>query len=233
MSASGVESRDQRMLLCLDFDQSLVKGHFHHELSWNMRISPEEVRHNPEKYADLLIAKFGLKNPTAVCRTIRDALSDGHHIAITSFTLYPEIIPIVLKRMGLTGSEIAAIRIEGGFPVDGPGSPNRKNEHIEKAMQYFEVKDPKHVLLADDDKLNIEKAKEAGYLGVLIPVDEHNDSNKQHEELFPHYSKEISVILTELDLNKAFGKLSEAYSTVLFIKRPTIKSYQTEIYSVL
>ncbi len=114
-------------LLCLDFDMTLVNGHFHSTLN-AMKIQPHtrepgvQIRQddgsflrvdpktnqfaavpptngaNPNVINSLISDRnYGPKNRGEMADAIRTAIDNGHKVAIVSFTLYPEVAAQTLK----------------------------------------------------------------------------------------------------------------------------------------
>lgn len=145
-------------LFCFDFDNTIVDGHFHNAL-FSMGVHPTKA--TPEQINELL-EKHAIFNEALLLKTFKTILSNGHHIAITTWSLYPEVIRPTLRKLGLSEAEIAKIHIESGFPhVMNDG----KKGHIARAKQHFEITDNKNVFLIDDDENNILLAREEGQTG--------------------------------------------------------------------
>lgn len=178
-----------KKLFCFDFDNTLVKGHFHSQLT-NQWIAPvtnnntlvingtiQDGNQNEQYDAGLVKAnaskllkntELGIQDPEGLKSLFNNILSSGHKIAITSFTKYPDVIAVMLNHLALTPEQIKDINIIGGFPKDGPRAPNRKTEHIESAMYLAGVHDKHNVVLIDDSKDNIENAKQQGIQTVHV-----------------------------------------------------------------
>lgn len=152
-------------VLCLDFDETLLNGHGHNTL-FDMGIKPGEATLDHTK---ALIKMYGLKNAKAICAAIHEALNTGNHVAILSFTSYPEIIAPTLLEMGLTEDDVSKIFIKGGFPSGGPRSRSGKNEHIQAAKDHFGISNNGNIILVDDSSSNIAAASQAGYKTIFVP----------------------------------------------------------------
>jgi hypothetical protein len=151
-------------LLCLDFDDTLVNGHFHSSLNF-MRVVPNisASQKGPFIYPDgvspniatpnagasqeqisMLINDCGCKNKQELRDNILKALDSGTNVAITSFTHYPEVVKPTLE--AILGEEykhrVNEIKIIAGFPSNGivrsstPGFVGKK-EHLDLAMRSF------------------------------------------------------------------------------------------------
>ncbi|WP_218460744.1 hypothetical protein [Rickettsia sp. TH2014] len=178
-----------KKLFCFDFDNTLVKGHVHSQLTnkgivpvtnnntlvingivqtgeINPKYDKKLVKHEASKL--LKNPDIGLRDKQALKKTFVTILEQGHQIAITSFTKYPDAISAALEELGLTQIQLEGIKIIGGFPKGGARDPNAKTEHIEKAMELSGIKDKQNVVLIDDSIKNINNAKEQGISAVLV-----------------------------------------------------------------
>ena len=100
---------------------------------------------------------------------IATALLNKHHIAITSYTLFPDVIVPALRRMGLSSAEIERIHHVAFLPAD---QRIGKSPHLEQAMQLCNIVDKSQVYLIDDSTNNCKLAKIAGYKVILVPAEE-------------------------------------------------------------
>jgi len=145
-------------LFCFDFDNTLVNGQFHNTLNG---LGVPWGNATTEQINTLLdIPAIGLKNPKELLNVFRSALANGHQIAITSYTNYPEVGPVALKKMGLTDEEIAKIKIVGFLPKN---QSQGKGEHMQQAMEHFGLHDKSDVYLIDDNGKNCVEANNEGY----------------------------------------------------------------------
>ncbi len=145
-------------LFCFDFDNTLVDGHFHNAL---FNLSVPSGKATAEQIASLLNS-HGIFNAELLLTTFRAILSNGHHIAITTWSEYPEVIVPTLQKLGLNSEEIAQIHVESGIP---PSQEAGKSGHIARAKQHFGITDNKNVFLIDDDEDNILQARKEGQTG--------------------------------------------------------------------
>lgn len=193
-----LEQAPIKHLLVIDFDNTLINEHSHNyyaqkipsefaakngiilpkENGFAYASDPEKViAFNPDLESEQEIKKVieqelsGPKNPEKMKKLIKKALEHGHAVAIASFNNYPEVIKPTLEMLGLEREQIEQIIIVAGFPEAGQNSPERKEEHIYKAMEISGVKDPANVLLMDDSSKNIATAKARGHKGVLVPLE--------------------------------------------------------------
>ncbi len=130
----------------------------------------------------------GLKNPHAIANAIKQAIDNGHKVAITSFTHYPEVaIPTLNAIMQTIMSPQDASRyvnqvcIVGGYPSNGITglkkdafsnyipNPNfrGKEEHIAAAIWHFNQQpgvqlSRSDAMLVDDSKPNVDIAAKLG-----------------------------------------------------------------------
>lgn len=151
-------------LICFDFDETIVNGHFHATMKGrgvrandtaigvqvlqqngtfkNMHTGqtvPKSSGASLETIEAFLASADGLKNGAEMAQTIREAIDNNHKIAITSFTHYPEVVLPTLKKLGLEDKYIQQICIVGGYPDHGnpDKSPDGKEQHIAAAIQHF------------------------------------------------------------------------------------------------
>jgi len=187
------ESLKSKTLICFDFDKTLVNGHFHSALQ-NQGLAPadasgkglmvvgQDTPKNPEYNSNDVVKaakdlldnpETGIKNPEQLKQTFDKMLAQGHAIAITSFTQYPDVVKPALQVIGLSDEQISKIHIIGGFPSHGKpdNSPDGKKEHIDKAMELAGVEkgNYKYVMLVDDSANNINKAREMGITTIEAP----------------------------------------------------------------
>jgi FMN phosphatase YigB (HAD superfamily) len=182
---------DDKSLVCFDFDQTIVNGHFHAALS-NLGFTQiaskngviadgkpinESTKLNydydnkgvADAAKSLLESGDGFKNKEKLKETFDTFFEQGHNIAITSFTKYPDVIKPTLKELGLTDDQLSKVHVVGGFPSDGANSINGKKEHIDAAMEKFGVKDYSKVMLIDDSGRNIAAAEKIGIQTIQVP----------------------------------------------------------------
>jgi hydroxymethylpyrimidine pyrophosphatase-like HAD family hydrolase len=167
--------RTPEYLLCIDFDETITRKHFHNYLALR-KVRPSQG----VKYLDTLISELGLKNPDLMRQAIQTAIKNGHKVAITSYNMYPEVIKPVLAYMGLSELELQNIVIVGGFPAND-GSLNTtdlnrsialqygKSLHIKAAMIAHNIKH-NSVILLDDSPRNIQSCAK-GHIGILVLKD--------------------------------------------------------------
>ncbi|MGE4349540.1 MAG: hypothetical protein AB7D28_07225 [Candidatus Berkiella sp.] len=154
-------------LFCFDFDNTLVKGHFHNQLC-GLNISPGKA--TPEQI-ESLIKKFGILNKDELLKTFKQILEHGHKIAITTWSDYPEVVAPTLKHIGLNETEIKQIYIASGRPEN---QALRKEAHIEGAKKHFSIQDNAYVVLIDDDQMNVLHAQKNGQIGILVDADDND-----------------------------------------------------------
>jgi hypothetical protein len=163
-------SSSSRLLICLDFDQTIVKGHFHHLIGEEKnRLKSEGLTLDVSKYASKLLddPSIGLKNSRKLKNVIQLGLKNRHHFAITSFSSYPESFTPTLLKLGLSCEESNQIQRYYGLPASHSAG---KNEHLQRAMSHFHVVDRNLVYLVDDDPVNCHKAAANGFKTILVPV---------------------------------------------------------------
>lgn len=208
-----------KKLVCIDFDQTIVNGHFHStcvdgalplkrkipcrssepgvqvqskEGSFtNLKTNqtsmpkPDGITHD-EIFAMLEFG--GMKNPLEMKTTIMDIIDSGNYVAITSFTLFPEVIKPTLEKMGLEKQYLDAILIVGGFPSDNKPNttPLGKEEHIQAARTHFQIENPEDVMLVDDSSRNIAIAKLHKHATVEVP---------KQPDPEPNYFKDVQAFI--------------------------------------
>ena len=169
-------ANNDSQLFCLDFDKTLVNGHFHSSLA-NAgtkagQASPEQIGallDNPDK---------GLKNPNEMKAFIESSIQAGHKVAITSFTSYPEVIEPTLKKMGLSDETISKIDRVAFLPKD---QSQGKAQHMDIAMQNAGITDKSKVTLIDDDERNCRIARRAGMNAIEVPTEKNAPPSYIHE----------------------------------------------------
>jgi len=161
-------SCEHSILYCFDFDGTLVHGHLHNYLV--------KAKVKPGFATSVFVQEFYRTNEGIRCpaewkelfQTLRDC---GQSVAITTFSSYPEVVPIVLKDMGLDEEHIKSIHVVSGMPA----RHNRmcKNEHIAKARTHFNLAQDISCMLIDDDLNNILVAEAVGHLAVWADPDQY------------------------------------------------------------
>lgn len=154
-----------KKLFVFDFDETLVLEHWHNTLT-RLKIPqgyPSEdvfnyLMGNPSSLENIHgpMHNPGLRDEAMMKKTLRAMLDKGHHIAIATFSKYPGIVKMALKRLGLTQQEInqKIFYPETDLSVDVVEGPTRKNPIILAAMKHFGVKEFGQVTLIDDDNNN-------------------------------------------------------------------------------
>jgi len=167
------------LLFCFDYDQTIVKGHFHHLIcEEKKRNESAGTTFDVSKYLDLLLddPSVGFKNQSRLRDVIKRALEKGHFVAITSFTSYPELFIPTLLRLGLCSHEVEKIPGFSGLPVSYTSG---KTEHILRAMKHFGIENKHLVWLIDDDGINCSKAISDGFNSIQVPASP-KDSSSQY-----------------------------------------------------
>jgi len=126
-------------------------------------LSVEEV----EKVTESLLKneETGPKNPKEIKDLISTFLSNGDHVAITTFNEFSGVIKPTLRQIGLKEEQIEKIHIIAFLPED---QDQGKGEHIRAAMEKVGMQNKTQVYLIDDSKHNCDKAKEEGYKSILV-----------------------------------------------------------------
>ncbi|WP_425360091.1 MULTISPECIES: HAD family hydrolase [unclassified Candidatus Tisiphia] len=188
---SKKENKANTILVCWDFDCTVVNGHIHSLLKHknfqpityencliingsieegytiNSTYDPHQIQ---EIMKPLLRSdKFGLNHRDQLKDTFNYLLNKGYKVAITSHTRYPDTIKPALKKMGLTEKQIEKIDIITGVPTGG--IKMGKNLHIEEAMRLNGITDYFNVVLVDDDVRNLNEAQKIGVHAILVGSD--------------------------------------------------------------
>lgn len=174
-SAFSVENKHQRYLFCVDWDDTVMNGHCHNFLCDIGKIAGEEIN---DDLIDLIMMKIGVRAPEQIKNLFSTILTNNHFLAITSYTNFDTIIKPILKRIGLTDSELNKILVVGGFPNTGGKLGTEriipafgKQLHIDKAITHFGCESlPKSdVILIDDSSNNCGIAELYGHTVCLVP----------------------------------------------------------------
>lgn len=154
----------RRCLVCFDLDGTLVRGHLHNHLVTDCKVVPGAVPlHLIHAFLDA--QETGLRYPQRLKETFEMLYTQGHAIAITTYSSFPEVVPVILTRIGLAVDIIHLIHVVHGLP----SKANRmgKNSHIAQARTHFQLPEGTPCLLVDDDQSNIMWATKVGHLTVL------------------------------------------------------------------
>jgi len=146
-----------KTLYCIDLDGTLVKGHLHNYLMMNCL----EKCSNKLTYNFLQDFQRGLREPALMKELFEVLHKNGQPIAITTFSSFPEVIPIILSEIGLSEDVIASIHVVHGL-AHKLGPPG-KNGHIQQAKKHFQLGHDIPCLLIDDDVSNTNYAKQSGH----------------------------------------------------------------------
>ncbi len=207
-------------LFCWDFDNTIIKGNSHDFFDDKNIIAGKASKELINQF--LADPDTGLKNPKKLLSTIHSALKNGHKIAITSLSEYPEIIIPALQKLGLTEEEIIKIKI-----IAGPSSslyPGKLN-HIKKAMKAFSITKKESVYLIDDNEKNCIIANENGYGAFKVLAE---DSG----EYLTAIDKLISTNLTKITKDKPIAT-EEIYGLDSFLSPDfTLSKIEKEIQQI-
>ncbi|MDD9334991.1 MAG: HAD family hydrolase [Rickettsiaceae bacterium] len=152
------KTQSDKMLLCIDWDGTIVKGSLHNALSSTF---------NRKNCVDQFLADEtkNWKNKELLVELLQKALTIGCHIAIVSFGSYPDWIKYALEQLALESTLLEKI-----YVVSHPRRDDYegKQEHIEEAKRHFGVSENKKVVLIDDDPNNVNIAKKNGMQGIHV-----------------------------------------------------------------
>ncbi|WP_342259674.1 hypothetical protein [Candidatus Tisiphia endosymbiont of Metellina segmentata] len=170
------------MLLCIDWDGTIVKDSLHNDLN---------VTLNYQDCVDRFLADEtkNWKNKELLVELLQKALTIGCHIAIVSFGSYPDWIKYALEQLlGSTLSkEIYVVSHPRRNDYEG------KQEHIEEAQRHFGVSENKKVVLIDDDPNNVDIAKKNGMQGVYVTKEGIGYLNEAFEIVTTQEQKENQI----------------------------------------
>lgn len=214
------------------------------KLTDEIKADIDRIKANPKQITDKVISLLddeasGLKNPKALVKAIQTARKNGHKIAITSWTLYPEVVKPTLERLlrkdyGLTQDDIDNIFIVGGFPTSDdrldpygfgyPDTEKGKSLHIEKAMEHYKLNKTTPVVLIDDSAHNFEFLED-GQVGILVPREPKPDGSYNSSYL-TELEKHIQAPAARTEKKKEVTSKSKAAAAP---KQPLLKRFVSVI----
>ncbi|WP_341757746.1 HAD family hydrolase [Candidatus Tisiphia endosymbiont of Ditula angustiorana] len=158
---SEEKTQSDKMLLCIDWDGTIVKGSLHKALNTTF---------NYKNCVDLFLADEtkSWKNKELLVELLQKVLTIGCHIAIVSFGSYPNWIKYALKQLALKSTLLEKIYVVSHPRRDGCEG---KQEHIEEAKRHFGVSENEKVVLIDDDLDNVDIARKNGMQGIHVAKD--------------------------------------------------------------
>ncbi|MDR0330015.1 MAG: HAD family hydrolase [Rickettsia sp.] len=152
------KTQSDKMLLCIDWDGTIVKDSLHNALN---------ATFNYQDCVDRFLADEtkNWKNKELLVELLQKALTIGCHIAIVSFGSYPDWIKYALEQLALESTLLEKI-----YVVSHPRRDDYegKQEHIEEAKRHFGVSENKKVVLIDDDLNNVNIAKKNDMQGIHV-----------------------------------------------------------------
>lgn len=188
-------------LVCFDFDQTMTVQHTYNYFL-KKKILPRQL--NEENKLECF-NKCGVLNRALTRAAIETAITNGHLVAITSYTIYPEMILFTLKKIGLSENIISKVKIITGLPINEnqlsmevvqePYEKIGKRLHIQKAIQWgkeqgFQIEN-ENIILVDDSEKNINVAKEDGHKTILVPQRKREEESKLSREELKLYQERI------------------------------------------
>lgn len=156
------ETQSDKMLLCIDWDGTIVKGSLHNALNTTF------LNHEDCVNRFLADETTNWKNKDLLVELLKKALTIGCHIAIVSFGSYPNWIKYALKQLALESTLLEEIYVVSHPRRNGCEG---KQEHIEEAKRHFGVSENKKVVLIDDDLDNVDIARKNGMQGIDVTED--------------------------------------------------------------
>jgi len=190
-------------VLCIDWDNTIVKEHTYSLLK-NKIQSPcgtiqapfylkdkhlfvegleaqapgvditEYFNNIPTLVQILIDQQFSFREQASMCALIKEALANEHKVAIVAFNNLPQIMPPLLRRLGLTQEEIDKLIIIVNFPRN---TKNYKNEHLDFVRELIASDEgisleAEDLILIDDGKPYIQAAQKKGYTVLEAPEDQ-------------------------------------------------------------
>ncbi|WP_375332744.1 hypothetical protein [Candidatus Tisiphia endosymbiont of Psammoecus bipunctatus] len=182
------ETQSDKMLLCIDWDGTIVKGSLHNALSTTF---------NYQDCVDQFLADEtkNWKNKELLVEFLQKTLTIGCHIAIVSFGSYPEWIKYALEQ--LLGSTLSKeIFVVSYSPKNGYEG---KQEHIEKAKKHFGVYKNEQVVLMDNESNHVAISKENGMQGIHVTEEEGIGYLNEASEIVAAQEQKENQIQTNFD----------------------------------
>jgi len=169
----------KKLLLILDFDQTLTKDHTQYDQEKNKPLA------NAKQLTDLEI-KQNMRHPVVMRAIINAFHAHDHKVGIASFNEGTDELPqeyyiYETLRVGLPGINLDKLRIRSGTPddaiMDEFGKTFYYSDHIdefnkENELENIDISNPldaKRVIVLDDDPDVIKLAIQRGYTGILMP----------------------------------------------------------------
>jgi FMN phosphatase YigB (HAD superfamily) len=233
-------------LICIDFDGTLLKGHFHNAM-FGLQVSPELEGNEPvivsvtdENLEKMTLATAIVKarletnsasNPSILNypkdfkELINKTIESGHQIGIVTYGQYPSAVIAVLRKILNNDSLLKKIPIAMGLPEEKPDIG--KEKHIQLLIDHFNSAqkiriDRKDCLLVDDNKDNIEIANKASDGFTVLAKTEGSLEIDDDEDMYK-FPENISFILnTHIQKYEIIQKLEkqfkEKFYTDIYLK---------------
>ncbi|MFU7501250.1 MAG: hypothetical protein ACJBCI_06295 [Candidatus Tisiphia sp.] len=177
------KTQSNKMLLCIDWDGTIVKGSLHNTLYFTFL--------NHKDCVDQFLADEtkNWKNKELSVEFLQKTLTIGCHIAIVSFGSYPDWIKYALEQ--LLGSTLSKeIFVVSYLPKNGYEG---KQEHIEKAKKHFGVYKNEQVVLMDNELNYVAISKENGMHGIHVTEEGSEYLNEASEIVTAQEQKENQI----------------------------------------
>ena len=113
----------------------------------------------------------GIKNGPQTRLLIETAIDNGHKVAVTTYSLFPEVCEPAMKKLGLAADIITQIPCIAYLPQD---QSSGKTRHMIDALEAHNLPSDTHpskLMLIDDSANNCHVAQKTGFLHVKVPDD--------------------------------------------------------------
>ncbi len=183
-------------LICLDFDRTVINQTLHGQNSmwkWHTLCREMENKETDEKKLDSMrkdlqksvkekLDDNGItfRNQEELKETILNAQRKGIKVAITSFSSFPFVVELLMQELlGRESAEKITIAICNDANVM---KEHRKDILVKFLKDELKIKDPKNIILVDDDAenfINVFQHKES----IICIASHANPENKENEYL--------------------------------------------------
>ena len=148
-------------VLVLDFDNTIVNGHMHNSLS---RSGVKDDSVTDDNIKNFLDNTEGFRNRRGLQSKIEESLDKNIAVAVASHSSFPNGIKIAMNK--LLGEELAdkvSIVTCGDRDMQ---QCNIKGPLISEIAEVYGINDKDKIVLVDDNQINVENIKQAGYKGI-------------------------------------------------------------------
>lgn len=174
-------------LFCFDFDETISSKHVHNSI---MRA---HLSRGTDDQQWEVIKNIKPRGSASEWKALFEKLiTDGHQVAILSYSQFPRIIDRYLKEIiGLEKEILDQIFVNSWLPDD---QNSGKNKHIRQAIDYFhrDTTD-KNIVLVEDSIENLKMAKQGLHKdGAILAPKNASDSDPNDSKLYltaPHIAE--------------------------------------------